>query len=248
MNQQENTSVNSSPSVDDITIPETEQPMSTATTASTITVETLSSSAFVPKTARDKFFEDLQHDTDKKRWSAKCKLCEKPKRVIDKVGVTSNFTRHVRENHRQQFEQWLKDCENANPVLQKNKITNHFRRKKHVPGQRAYSPNNSRQVELSMAIVNDLIIGLGLPLSIVDRESFINFMNKVDSKFTMTSRRTLSRTTIPSLYHKMNERLKAFCLTARFVSLALDIWTDRKLRSFFAITGMIVFYKINVFI
>lgn len=237
MNQQESITDSLTPPMDEVEIQEIETDQLINTSA---TDKSLSSSSFVPKTARDQFFEDLQHEKDKNRWSAKCKLCKKPKRVIDKFGVTSNFNRHARENHREPYEQWLNECKKVNPVAQKTKITSHFQKKKHVPGRRPYNPNDSRQIELSMAIVNDLIIGLGLPLSIVDRPAFINFMNKVDPKFTMTSRRTLTRTTIPSLYHKMNEDLKTFCLTASSLSLALDIWTDRKLRSFFAITGMIL--------
>ena len=39
----------------------------------------------------------------KKRWSAECLLCEKSKRIFDKLGVTSNFTQHARECHKQAF-------------------------------------------------------------------------------------------------------------------------------------------------
>ena len=92
-----------------------------------------------------------------------------------------------------------------------------------------YSPNHSRQVELSKSIVDDLIIKLDLPLSIVDRPAFINFMKIVDLKFALTSRRTLSRTIILSLYDKIHDQLEKFCSTATFLSLALDIWSDRRL-------------------
>ncbi len=42
-------------------------------------------------------------------------------------------------------------------------------------------------------MVVNLIIALGLQLTKVERELFINFMNLVDSKFTITIRRILSR-------------------------------------------------------
>ncbi|CAF4367075.1 unnamed protein product [Rotaria socialis] len=35
----------------------------------------------------------------------------------------------------------------------------------------------------------------------------------------------------------MHDRLKAFCSSATFLSLALDTWNDRRLPSFFAISG-----------
>ena len=109
-----------------------------------------------------------------------------------------------------------------------------------------YHNNHPRQIQLSQSILENLIVDLGLPLSIVEleREAFIKFMNVIDPKFTMTSRRTLSRTTIPRLYAAMNDELKKFCNQSNFISLTLDIWTDRRLRAFFAMTGMIaIFFK-----
>ena len=55
-----------------------------------------------------------------------------------------------------------------------------------------YHSSHPRQVQLSQAIVINLIIELGLPLSLVERESFINFMSLVEPKFTIISRRTLT--------------------------------------------------------
>ena len=59
-------------------------------------------------------------------------------------------------------------------------------------------------------------------------------MKTVNPKFCLTSRRT----TVPSLYEKMRDQLKHFCSTATFLALALDVWSDRRLQSFFAVTGM----------
>ncbi|CAF4677463.1 unnamed protein product, partial [Rotaria socialis] len=85
--------------------------------------------------------------------------------------------------------------------------------------------------------LKNLIVDLGLPLSIVERDAFIKFMNVIDPTFAMTSRRTLSRTIIPRLYTATNDELKKCCNQSNFISLTLDIWTDRRLRAFFAMTG-----------
>ena len=37
----------------------------------------------------------------------------------------------------------------------------------------------------------------------------------------------------------MNDSLKKFCFQSQFISLTLDMWSDRRLRTFFAMTGMI---------
>lgn len=85
-------------------------------------------------------------------------------------------------------------------------------------------------------IVHDLIIDLGLPVSIVDNPTFIRAMNIVDSKFTLLSRRTLCRTVLPSTLEQIQMKLKQACGEARFLSLTLDVWTDRRMRAFLAVT------------
>ena len=85
-------------------------------------------------------------------------------------------------------------------------------------------------------VVNDLIIDLGLPISIVDHPTFIRAMTVVDSKFTLLSRRTLCRTVLPSALEQVTLKLKQACNEARFLSLTLDVWTDRRMRAFLAVT------------
>jgi hypothetical protein len=209
MEQENIPSNNFQPSQDDVQ-KETEILISPTTTTSASS----SSNLTVPKTARNKFFKDLQCETEKKRWSAECVLCTKSKRIFDKLGVTSNFTRHARECHKPAFDIWereLKELKSVSPTKSMNKITNHFPKRSPSSHHSTYNANHPPQIELSMGVVNDLIIKLGLPLSIVERSAFINFMKTVDPKFSLTSRRTLSRTTIPSLYEKMNNQLKMFC-------------------------------------
>ena len=244
MNQENNSFDNLSSSHDGI------EARAEGSIATTITSTSPSSSSTVPRTARDKFFKDLQQDLIKKRWSAECLLCKTSKRVFDKLGVTSNFTRHVRECHKQAFDKWFSELNETTSVSPKkaNKITNHFAQTSRTVPRSTYGVNHARQIELSASVVNDLIIKLGLPLSIVERPAFINFMKTVDPKFVLTSRRTLSRTTIPSLCEKMHNQLKSFCSSATFLSLALDIWSDRRLRSFFAVTGTIFSEKSYLFV
>ncbi|CAF3849642.1 unnamed protein product [Rotaria magnacalcarata] len=218
MNQENNSFENLHPSQDDVQI-QIEAEVSIS--AGTITSTTSSSILTTPKTARDKFFKDLQYETEKKD------------------GVTSNFTRHARECHKQAFDIWVRELNESKSVSSTksvNKITNHFE-KTSRSSHSTYNANHPRQMELLMGVVKNLIIKLGLPLSIVERPAFIKFMETVDPKFVLTSRRTLTRTTIPLLYEKMHDQLKMFCSTATFLSLALDVWSDRRLRSFCVITA-----------
>jgi hypothetical protein len=61
-------------------------------------------------------------------------------------------------------------------------------------------------------------------------------MNIVDSKFTLLSRRTLCRTVLPSALEQIKTKMKQVCDDARFLSLTLDVWTDRRMRAFLAVT------------
>ncbi|CAF1493068.1 unnamed protein product, partial [Didymodactylos carnosus] len=47
----------------------------------------------------------------------------------------------------------------------------------------------------------------------------------------------ICRESIPALHVKMIRELKTICTTAEFISLTLDIWTDRRMRPFYAVTG-----------
>ena len=96
--------------------------------AKTITSTSCLSNLAISKTALDKFFKDLQHESEKKRWSAECLLSETSKRIFGKLGVTSNFTRHARECHKQAFDIWLRELNETKAIspMTTNKIHKSF--------------------------------------------------------------------------------------------------------------------------
>ncbi|CAF5087461.1 unnamed protein product, partial [Rotaria magnacalcarata] len=77
---------------------------------------------------------------------------------------------------------------------------------------------------------------MGLSLSIVDHTSFNDFMNDVDSKYKPIHRRDLTRSFLPALHKKCTSKLQEICAEAKHVSLTLDIWCDRLMRSYFGVT------------
>ena len=99
-----------------------------------------------------------------------------------------------------------------------------------------YGPNNLRQLELTQMIVQDLIIDLGLPLSIVDHPAFLRAMNTIDPRFSVLSRRVLCREILPSALEQVMMKVKQACNDAKFVALTLDVWSDRRMRAFIGIT------------
>ncbi|CAF1410417.1 unnamed protein product [Adineta ricciae] len=153
------------------------------------------------KNIRSQFYSDIKtYDTN---WCATCLLCKKVQ--FDKKGVTSNTNRHVKSQHKKEYEKWVSQLNESNKnnqvkisdALSKNSDCT----KKRQNSKPVYHDAHPRQTQLSEAISMNLIIELGLPLSLVERPAFIDFMYTVDPKFTITSRRTLSRSVIPQLFN-----------------------------------------------
>ena len=137
--------------------------------------------------------------------------------------MTSNLNRHVKNQHADAYREWLNQLNDLKDKDQK-KISDVFVRSigstRTISSLKSfYAKDHPQQIELSKFIVQHLIIDLDLPLLIVERESFLKFMNTVDPKFTMTSRRTLTRSTILRVYSSMNDQLKRFCHQSQFISL-----------------------------
>ena len=169
-----------------------------------------------------------------------CILCGETQ--CDTKGVTSNINRHIKTQHKKEYEEWCsqlhqfndKNLKRSDVFSNNNNIT-----ETRISSEARYHSSHPDEVQLSQAIVANLIIELGLLLSLVERESFINFMNLVDPQFTITSRQTLSCPRVPHLYNNMNKELKSFCDQGKFISLTLDIWTDHRMRAFYAMTDKI---------
>ncbi|CAF2164772.1 unnamed protein product [Rotaria magnacalcarata] len=75
-----------------------------------------------------------------------------------------------------------------------------------------------------------------LSLSIVDHPEFLRVMNTIDPKFTVLSRCTLCHQAIPSALEQVMMKVKQPCSEAQFVALTMDTWSDRRIRTFIAIT------------
>lgn len=97
-----------------------------------------------------------------------------------------------------------------------------------------YKAMHVRQRELENTVVNELIVGGNLPLTIVDTTWFGNFMKIVDPKFVMPSRRKVVNF-INKAYSEKREVLRNKS-SANAVSLTLDMWSDRRMRSYMGVT------------
>lgn len=235
----------------------TETPLASSIIVSDITsstdIDIALTTKSIKKTARDQFFSNINIVDKNKSWEATCDICKSIIRGTN--GVTSNYNRHIKELHKSTYELWQEKLQSIN-LTGRKKITDTLPVQKiKYSSSSIYQTHHPRQVELQKSIVEDLIIELGLPLSLIERPGFIKFMTYVDPRFSVISRRTLTRTILPDLHTKMVNNLKTFCSMVPFMSLTLDLWSDKRQRAFFALTGidyMILYVnyyqKVNLYI
>jgi hypothetical protein len=112
----------------------------------------------------------------------------------------------------------------------------------HQPSVTAFLPKSTygskhpEQVKRTSSFINNVIIGCGLPLSISENEHFIQFVHCLHPEFTLPSHKHISSTLIPAAFNEKQKALKKLIDEARFVSLTVDIWTDRVMHSYLAVT------------
>lgn len=100
-----------------------------------------------------------------------------------------------------------------------------------------YSPNSARQQAITQSILQDLVVGCSLPLSVVENPNFRRFLNVLDSKYTPVSRTSLTEKWIPHLVTKVKgDIIKALEVQSN-VAITTDLWSDRRLRSFLGVTA-----------
>ncbi|CAM4961709.1 unnamed protein product [Rotaria socialis] len=172
-----------------------------------------------------KFFININAEAKKTNsWHGKCSICSQD--VTDKYGTTSNFVRHMKRKHNIVYEEWLVK-KNVNTDMKQRTLDDMIKEK-----TSKYLSTDFRQVKLTESIVKDLIIECGLPISLVDQDGFKSFMAAVDPMYSLLSRRQITRDKLPKLHDRMIMKLKALCNNAEYVSVTLDVWTDRRLRSY----------------
>lgn len=105
------------------------------------------------------------------------------------------------------------------------------------PGVEKYGSKHEMQNKLTKSLVDNLIVGCGMPISIVSNDRFKKFMSDAHPKYSLPSRSHLTDKLIPSLTGTKMELVKAHLKKAQFVSLTVDIWTDRRMHSYMAMTA-----------
>ena len=103
--------------------------------------------------------------------------------------------------------------------------------------QERYGNKHEVQLKITNSIVNNLIIGFGLPISVVESDFFVKFMHDVDPKYHIPSRYHVTSKLIPLARQKRVAEMKKHLDVAKHIGLTVDIWTDRCMHSFVGVTA-----------
>jgi hypothetical protein len=147
-----------------------------------------------------------------------------------------HFYRHLKNMHKEKYQAYenakMKNDEGS-PQSQQS-LAGFVKMK---ADSNKYRPKHEAQLKITTSLVENLIIGYGLPLSIVVNDYFGQFMNDVHPKFNLPSRPTITQKLIPAVKEKRIIQIREQLSQAKSVSLTVDIWTDRRMHSFLAITA-----------
>ncbi|KAL1249031.1 hypothetical protein QQF64_022349 [Cirrhinus molitorella] len=165
----------------------------------------------------------------RRKHKATCKFCDKT--ILETCGTTSNFIRHLQRNHKARLQEYRASQSRGNSQT----IIDLFQRQ--TSQVQVYSASSSRQLAINQAIIQDLIIGCCLPLSIVENQHFRHFLHIIDERYIPIARSTITSKHIPQLVTRVKECIKSSLADQKFVSVTADIWSDRTLRSYLGVTA-----------
>lgn len=103
-------------------------------------------------------------------------------------------------------------------------------------GEKSYTVGSHDQVRKTTSVIENIIVGCGMPLSVVENIHFINFCKDMDPMFHLPSRSYLSRQLLPNAVSRKITAVHNHLQSAGFMSMTIDIWTDRRCHSFLAAT------------
>ena len=100
-----------------------------------------------------------------------------------------------------------------------------------------YNSGHPAQQRITQKLLQNLIVKGGLPLGIVETDWFLDFMATTNEKYSVPSRSHLTTKLLPQLALTTEAQVSDHITKADNIALTLDIWTDRRMHSFLAITG-----------
>ncbi|CAF1510670.1 unnamed protein product, partial [Adineta steineri] len=165
-------------------------------------------------------------ETDNNRTNGFCMLCQK--NYKDKTGIYSNFTKHLRRKHKEEYDELFNSDDEDLTESNVNRVD--------YPTTTEPTSDKVKQNRFNMSIARYLIVKCNLPLSIAENSGFRQFMKDCNCKWTPISSKKLKFDYIAQLTEQMKQNVNQVLNEAKYITLTVDGWSDRKNRSFIGVT------------
>lgn len=96
--------------------------------------------------------------------------------------------------------------------------------------------NDPRQIQINEALTL-FIAGDLISLSVVESQNFKNLLEKLNPKYQVPSRKTLTTKLIHEKCSEMRNDIKHKLKSAQNICLTLDLWSNSQMRAFLGVTG-----------
>jgi len=165
---------------------------------------------------------------DKNRTNGLCRLCNR--NYKDQNGIFSNFLKHLKRIHPFEYDQIFARDE-YECLTEENNVFGEDRE-----AAADLTSTKYKQSRILLSIAKNLIIRCNLPLNLVENTAFRDFMKECNFKCEPVSTKKLKRDVIPLFTNKVLKTIHETLNTIHHVTLTIDVWSDRRCRSFLGIT------------
>ncbi|KAG9280417.1 zinc finger BED domain-containing protein 1-like [Astyanax mexicanus] len=159
--------------------------------------------------------------------AVKCRLCRKS--IMTKDGNTSNLRAHLRIHH-------PNEC--AKLGLTKGESSSSSQPS--IIGAFAkcgkYKRDSAKWQECTTSVTRYLVKGL-LPFNTVEKSSFTEMLQTLNSQYELPGRKYFSKTAVPDMYNSVRAEVEGLIKKADFYSLTTDMWSSTNMTPYMSLTA-----------
>ena len=128
----------------------------------------------------------------------------------------------------------MSKSKDANSTKEQSSVSTFFQQTDATTSK--YPASHPRQIIMTKKVVQ-LVANRMLPLQFVEYDDFRDLMNTADSRFAMPSRKHLSTVLLKKRTETLQDSVKSMLTQSSSVSLTVDIWSSRQMRSYLGVTA-----------
>ncbi|XP_005113603.1 zinc finger BED domain-containing protein 1-like [Aplysia californica] len=153
-------------------------------------------------------------------------------------GTTSNLRRHIAVKHMKVPEPipMNKNTESHENLQPRPPVMTQPSVRSALARVNKYETGSTKKTAL-----DDLLLGMIVkdlqPFSVVEDQGFRDFVEGLDPRYELPSRRTITRDLLPRKFKTEEDELKTVLREARHVAITTDLWTSRQTESYITVTA-----------